>query len=149
MVAVMVIAMVIGASVVSVRALTAKGAGGVARLSGGVASAKHSAKRAIGAISFLKVCDKHYQRAYHRGLDPPASDRHLERMADAQVERVEAAERSARCLGESLLPREMVTIAAKCKSACYAGAAHGFCVRLVEWKYLTLIDSGRWRVTNT
>jgi hypothetical protein len=139
MVAVMVIAMAIGASVVGVRALTAKGSGGVARLSGGVTSAKHSAKRANGAMSFLKVCEKDYHRAYHRGHDPPASDRHLRRMVDAQVERVAAAERSARCLGESLLPREMVTIAAKCKSAYYAGAAHGLRVRLLE--YLTLIDS--------
>jgi hypothetical protein len=85
MVAVMVMAMLIGASAIGVRALTANGAGGVARLSGGVASAKYSAKRANGAISFSKVCEKHYQRAYHRGHDPPAGDRHLGRMADAQV----------------------------------------------------------------
>jgi hypothetical protein len=86
MIAVMVMAMVIGASAAGVRALRAKGPGGVARLSGGMASAKHSAKRANGAISFWKVCEKHYEMAYHRGHDPPAGDRYLGRMVDAQVE---------------------------------------------------------------
>jgi hypothetical protein len=85
MVAVMVMAMVIGASAVGLRALTAKGPGGMARLSGGVAREKHSAKRANGASSFLKVCEKHYERAYHRGHDPPAGDCRLGRMAEAQV----------------------------------------------------------------
>jgi hypothetical protein len=87
MVAILFIAMVIGASAACVRALTANGPGGVARLSGGVASAKHSAKRANGAMSFLKVCENDYERAYHRGHDPPANDCHLGRMAEAQVER--------------------------------------------------------------
>jgi hypothetical protein len=98
MVAVMVIAMVIGASAIWMRALTANAPGGVAQLSGGVASGKHSAKRANGAISFLKVCENDYEIAYHMGRDPPAGDRHLGRMVDAQVKRREAAERSARCL---------------------------------------------------
>jgi hypothetical protein len=92
MVAILFIAMMIGASAVGVRALTANGPGGVGRASGGIVSATHSAKRANGAISFLKVCENDYERAYHRGHEPPASDRHLGRMAEAQVERWEAAE---------------------------------------------------------
>jgi hypothetical protein len=104
MVAVIVMAMVVGASAVGVRALTAKGAGGVARLSGGVARGKHSAKRANGAISVVKVCEKHYETAYHLGHDPPAGNRHLGRMADAQVERIVAAERFARWSEERVLP---------------------------------------------
>jgi hypothetical protein len=106
MVAVIVIAMVMGASVVGVRALTAKRAGGVARLSGGMASVKYSAKRANGAITYLKVRENDYQRAYHCGHDPPAGDRHLGRRAEAQVEPVEAAERSARCLRRECCRRD-------------------------------------------
>jgi hypothetical protein len=116
MIAVMVMAMVVGTSAVGVRALRAKGSGGVARLSGGVASGKHSAKRANGAISFLKVCEKDYERAYHLGHDPPAGGCHLGRMAEAQVERIVAAERSARCRGESLLPGTWRQFVAKCES---------------------------------
>jgi hypothetical protein len=99
MVAVMVIAMVIGASAIWLRALTANGPGGVAQLSGGIASGKHSAKRANGATSFLKVSEKHYERAYHLGHDPPTRDCHLRRMADAQVERMEAAAGWHSCSG--------------------------------------------------
>jgi arylsulfatase A-like enzyme len=143
MIAVMVMAMVVGASAVAVRALRAKRAGGIARLSGGVASAKHSAKRANGAISVLKVCDKDYHRAYHRGHDPPAGNRHLGRRADAQVEQLKAAERSARCLGRACCREEMVTIAAKCKSyyaRCCAPNGHSESHRCI----LQLRMSGRF-----
>jgi hypothetical protein len=98
MFAVLVMAMVIGASAVGVRALTANGPGGVARLSGDVQPEWYGAKRANGAISFLRVPKKAYQRAYHCGLDPPKRDRHLGRLADAEVEQPGAAARAMRCL---------------------------------------------------
>jgi hypothetical protein len=151
---VMVMAMVIGASVVRVRAITAKVAGGVARLSGGVASRKHSAKRANGEIRFLKVCENHYKRAYHRGHDPPAGDRHLGRMAGAQMEPMNAAERFVRCLrrecwlGETL---EMLTIAVGVwlRALTTSGAAHRVSVRgSLNWSYLTSIDSSSTTLSN-
>jgi hypothetical protein len=106
MFAVLVMAMVIGASTIGLHALTAKGAGGVA-------SAEHGPKLANGASSFLKVCENDYEMAYHHGHDPPPGDRHLGRMADAQVERIVAAERSARCLERVCCPWEMVRIAVR------------------------------------
>jgi hypothetical protein len=98
MVAVLVMAMWIGASAVGLRALTANGSGGVECLSGGMERAKYGAKQANGAIRFLRGREKAYQKTYQRGRDPPRDNRHLGRVADAQVEGMGTAERFAGCL---------------------------------------------------
>jgi hypothetical protein len=87
MLAVLIMTMLGAVSGLGVCALTSIRQGGVERLSGGMECVEYGAIRVNGAISFLHVCEKAYQRAYQRGRDPPLRERDLGRRAWLEVKR--------------------------------------------------------------